>query len=68
MKYRVERALVVDGVTFNIGDWMVIDNKIYVELLDILWIDEYSAKIVTDEGEFLLDDLKSIGKYFYIRR
>ena len=66
MKYRVERALVVDGEVFNIGDWMVINNKIYVELLDILWVDEYNAKIVTDEGEFLLDSMESIEKHYYL--
>lgn len=66
MKYQIQRALVFNGEVFNIGDWMVIDNRIYVKLINILWVDEYSAKIITDEGEFLLDNLESIEKYYYI--
>lgn len=66
MKYQIQRALVINGNLFNIGDWMVIDNRIFVKLINILWVDEYSAKIITDEGEFLLDNLESIEKHYYM--
>lgn len=59
MKYRVERAIVTNVEVFNLNDWIVINDEIITQLKDILWVDEYSAKIVTLHGEFLLDDIET---------
>lgn len=67
MKYRVERAIVTNVVVFNLNDWIVINDEIITQLKDILWIDEYSAKIVTLHGEFLLDDIE-IEKFKLLKK
>ena len=67
MKYRVERAIVTNVEVFNLNDWIVINDEIITQLKDILWIDEYSAKIVTLHGEFLLDDIE-IEKFKLLKK
>lgn len=67
MKYRVERAIVTNVEVFNLNDWIVINDEIITQLKDILWVDEYSAKIVTLHGEFLLDDVE-IEKFKLLKK
>lgn len=67
MKYRVERAIVTNVEMFNLNDWIVINDEIITQLKDILWVDEYSAKIVTLHGEFLLDDIE-IEKFKLLKK
>lgn len=67
MKYRVERAIVTNVEVFNLNDWIVINDEIVTQLKDILWVDEYSAKIVTLHGEFLLDDVE-IEKFKLLKK
>ncbi len=67
MKYRVERAIVTNVEVFNLNDWIVINDEIITQLKDILWVDEYSAKIVTLHGEFLLDDIE-IEKFKLLKK
>lgn len=67
MKYRVERAIVTNVEVFNLNDWIVINDEIITQLKDILWVDEYSAKIVTLHGEFLLDNIE-IEKFKLLKK
>ena len=67
MKYKVERAIVTNVEVFNLNDWIVINDEIITQLKDILWVDEYSAKIVTLHGEFLLDDIE-IEKFKLLKK
>ena len=62
MKYNVQRALVFKEEIFNLGNWILINNKVLAKLIDIYFVDEYNAKIVTTEGDFLLDDIETIEK------
>ena len=62
MKYNIQRALVFNEEVFNLGDWIVINNKVLAKLKNIYFVDEYNAKIVTTEGDFLLDDIETMTK------
>lgn len=62
MKYNIQRALVFNDEIFNLGDWILINNKVLAKLIEIYFVDEYSAKIVTTEGSFLLDDIETMIK------
>lgn len=63
MKYQIQRALVFNDEVFNIDDYIVVNNKVVTTLKGIYFVDEYSAKIVTSDGEFLLDEVKSLYKF-----
>ena len=62
MKYKVQRVLIVNDEMFKIGDWILINNNILAKLKEIYFADEYTIKIVTNEGNFLLDDNISIER------
>ena len=62
MKYNIQRALVFNEEVFNLGNWIVINNKVLAKLKNIYFVDEYNAKIVTTEGDFLLDDIETMTK------
>ena len=62
MKYSIQRALVFNEEVFNLGDWIAINNKVLAKLKNIYFVDEYNAKIVTTEGDFLLDDIETMTK------
>ena len=62
MKYNIQRALVFNEEVFNLGDWILINDKVLVKLKNIYFVDEYNAKIVTTEGDFLLDNIETMTK------
>ena len=62
MKYNIQRALVFNDEIFNLGDWILINGKIITRLKNIYFVDEYNAKIVTIDGNFLLDDIETMTK------
>ena len=62
MKYKVQRVLIVNDEIFKIGDWILINNNILAKLKEIYFADEYTIKIVTSEGSYLLDDNISIER------
>ena len=62
MKYNIQRALIFNDEIFNLGDWILINGKIITRLKDIYFVDEYNAKIVTIDGNFLLDDIETMVK------
>lgn len=65
MKYNIQRALVFNDEVFNLGDWMVINNKVLAKLIEIYFVDEYRAKIFTTEGDFLLDNIETIERIYF---
>ena len=62
MKYNIRRTLVFNEEVFNLGDWILINNKVLVKLIEIYFVDEYRAKIFTTDGDFLLDDIETMTK------
>lgn len=62
MRYNVQRALVFDGKVFNLNDYVLINEVIATRLIDITFVDEYNAKIITPEGEYLLDEIERLEK------
>ena len=65
MKYNIQRALVFNDKIFNLGDWILINNKVLAKLKNIYFVDEYNAKIVTTEGDFLLDNIETIERIYF---
>ena len=65
MKYNIQRALVFNDKIFNLGDWVLINNKVLAKLKNIYFVDEYNAKIVTTEGDFLLDNIETIERIYF---
>lgn len=65
MKYNIQRALVFNDEIFNLGNWILINNKVLAKLKNIYFVDEYNAKIVTTEGDFLLDNIETIERIYF---
>ena len=65
MKYNIQRALVFNDEIFNLGNWILINNKVLAKLIEIYFIDEYRAKIFTTEGDFLLDNIETIERIYF---
>ena len=65
MKYNIQRALVFNDEIFNLGNWILINNKVLAKLIEIYFIDEYRTKIFTTEGDFLLDNIETIERIYF---
>lgn len=65
MKYNIQRALVFNDEIFNLGNWILINNKVLAKLIEIYFVDEYRAKIFTTEGDFLLDNIETIERIYF---
>lgn len=66
MKYEIQRAILTEFGVINLGDMINVEMKngvsVNCTLIDIYWLDEYTAVMHTDIGKISLEDAKSVLK------
>ena len=66
MNYQIQRAIRTENDVINLGDliYVVMKNQITIicVLMNIYWLDEYTAVMHTDIGKISLEDAKSVLK------
>lgn len=66
MKYEIQRAILTEYGIINLGDMLsvVMKNGVSVNctLIDIYWLDEYTAVMHTDIGKISLEDAECVLK------
>ena len=66
MKYEIQRAILTEYGVINLGDMINVEMKngvsVNCTLMDIYWLDEYTAVMHTDIGKINLEDAKSVLK------
>jgi hypothetical protein len=66
MNYQIQRAIRTENDVINLGELVHVVMKdqttITCTLMNIYWLDEYTAIMYTDRGEISLEDVKFIMK------
>ena len=66
MNYQIQRAIRTENDVINLGDLIYVVMKdqttITCVLMNIYWLDEYTAMMYTDRGKISLEDVKFIMK------
>ena len=66
MKYQIQRAIRIENDVINLGDliYVVMKDKTILTcvLMNVYWLDEYTAIMYTDRGEISLEDVNIIMK------
>lgn len=66
MNYQIQRAIRTENDVINLGELVYVVMKdqttITCTLMNIYWLDEYTAIMYTDRGEISLEDVKFIMK------
>lgn len=66
MKYEIQRAILTEYGVINLGDMINVEMKngvtVNCTLMDIYWLDEYTAVMHTDIGKISLADVKHAFK------
>ncbi len=70
MKYEIQRAILTENGILNLGDMLSVEMKngvsVNCTLLDIYWLDEYTAVMHTDIGKISLADVEYIIKLVFM--
>lgn len=66
MNYQIQRAIRTENDVINLGELVYVVMKdqttITCTLMNIYWLDEYTAVMYTDRGEISLEDVRYIMK------
>ena len=70
MKYEIQRAILTEYGVINLGDMLKVEMKngvsVNCTLIDIYWLDEYTAVMHTDIGKISLADVEYAVKIEFI--